>query len=64
MKQFLKNLQSLHIKLVIIYVLLIVIGMQIIGPALDEATALRAADAYQRATDWHKKQPTAAEKQR
>ena len=31
MKQFLKNLQSLHIKLVIIYVLLIVIGMQIIG---------------------------------
>lgn len=31
MKEFLKNLQSLHIKLVIIYVLLIVIGMQIIG---------------------------------
>lgn len=31
MKQFLRNLQSLHIKLVIIYVLLIVIGMQIIG---------------------------------
>ncbi|GAB3068335.1 cell wall metabolism sensor histidine kinase WalK [Salinicoccus sesuvii] len=31
MKQFFKNLQSLHIKLVIIYVLLIVIGMQIIG---------------------------------
>src|SRR5699024_10414540 len=31
MKQFFRNLQSLHIKLVIIYVLLIVIGMQIIG---------------------------------
>ncbi len=31
MKQFFKNLQSLHIKLVIIYVLLIIIGMQIIG---------------------------------
>ncbi len=31
MRQFLRNLQSLHIKLVIIYVLLIVIGMQIIG---------------------------------
>src|SRR5690606_13977937 len=38
------------------------IGMPLIGPALDEATALRAADAYQRAPDWHKKQPTAAEK--
>lgn len=31
MKQFFRNLQSLHIKLVVIYVLLIVIGMQIIG---------------------------------
>src|SRR5699024_10391649 len=31
MKQFFRNLQSLHIKLVIIYVLLIVIGMPIIG---------------------------------
>lgn len=31
MRQFFRNLQSLHIKLVIIYVLLIVIGMQIIG---------------------------------
>lgn len=31
MKKFLKNLQSLHIKLVLIYVLLIIIGMQIIG---------------------------------
>ncbi|RXK18529.1 cell wall metabolism sensor histidine kinase WalK [Macrococcus sp. DPC7161] len=31
MAQFLKKLQSLHIKLVVIYVLLIIIGMQIIG---------------------------------
>ncbi|HJE20226.1 MAG TPA: cell wall metabolism sensor histidine kinase WalK [Aliicoccus persicus] len=31
MKQFFKNLQSLQIKIVLIYVLLIVIGMQIIG---------------------------------
>ena len=31
MKQFLKNLQSLQFKLVMIYMLLIVIGMQIIG---------------------------------
>lgn len=31
MKQFFKNLQSLQIKIVLIYVLLIIIGMQIIG---------------------------------
>src|SRR5699024_4019966 len=31
MKQFLKNLQSLQFKLVMIYMLLIIIGMQIIG---------------------------------
>lgn len=31
MKTFLKKLQSLHIKLVVVYVLLIIIGMQIIG---------------------------------
>jgi len=36
------------------------IGMQIIGPALDEATVLRAADAYQRVTDWHARKPEAA----
>jgi len=33
------------------------IGLQIIGPAFDEATVLRAADAYQRATDWHTRRP-------
>jgi len=33
------------------------IGLQIIGPAFDEPTVLRAADAYQRATDWHTRRP-------
>ena len=36
------------------------IGLQIIGRALDEATVLRVADAYQRATDWHRRRPPAA----
>ncbi len=29
------------------------IGLQLIAPALGEAGALRAGDAYQRGTDWH-----------
>ncbi len=29
------------------------VGLQILGPALDEATPLRIADAFQRATDHH-----------
>jgi aspartyl-tRNA(Asn)/glutamyl-tRNA(Gln) amidotransferase subunit A len=33
------------------------IGMQIIGRPFDEATVLRVADAYQRATDWHRRRP-------
>jgi aspartyl-tRNA(Asn)/glutamyl-tRNA(Gln) amidotransferase subunit A len=33
------------------------IGMQLIAPPLDEATALQAAHAYQRATDWHLRAP-------
>ncbi|MCZ7541233.1 MAG: Asp-tRNA(Asn)/Glu-tRNA(Gln) amidotransferase subunit GatA [Anaerolineae bacterium] len=33
------------------------IGLQIIGPAFDEPTVLRVADAYQRATDWHTRRP-------
>ena len=33
------------------------IGMQIIGRPFDEATVLRVADAYQRATDWHARRP-------
>jgi len=33
------------------------IGMQVVGRAFDEATVLRVADAYQRATDWHTRRP-------
>jgi aspartyl-tRNA(Asn)/glutamyl-tRNA(Gln) amidotransferase subunit A len=33
------------------------VGMQIIGRPFDEATVLRVADAYQRATDWHTRRP-------
>ena len=36
------------------------IGMQIVGRPFDEATVLRAADAYQRATDWHTRRPPLA----
>ena len=31
------------------------IGLQLLGRAFDEAAILRAADAYQRETSWHKK---------
>jgi aspartyl-tRNA(Asn)/glutamyl-tRNA(Gln) amidotransferase subunit A len=33
------------------------IGLQLIGKPFDEATLLRAGDAYQRATDWHTRRP-------
>jgi aspartyl-tRNA(Asn)/glutamyl-tRNA(Gln) amidotransferase subunit A len=33
------------------------IGLQLIGPALDEATLLRAAHAYEQATPWHDRRP-------
>ena len=33
------------------------IGMQLIAPPLDEASALRAAHAFQRATEWHLRAP-------
>ncbi|HXJ84830.1 MAG TPA: amidase, partial [Candidatus Methylomirabilis sp.] len=33
------------------------IGLQIVGRPFDEATVLRVADAYQRATDWHTRRP-------
>jgi aspartyl-tRNA(Asn)/glutamyl-tRNA(Gln) amidotransferase subunit A len=33
------------------------VGLQIVGRAFDEATVLRVADAYQRATDWHRRRP-------
>ena len=33
------------------------IGLQLIGKLLDESTLLRAAHAYESATDWHKQRP-------
>ena len=33
------------------------IGLQILGKPFDESTVLRAAHAYQEATDWHKRRP-------
>jgi aspartyl-tRNA(Asn)/glutamyl-tRNA(Gln) amidotransferase subunit A len=33
------------------------IGLQLIGRAFDEATMLRAAHAYEQATDWHTRKP-------
>ena len=33
------------------------VGMQILGAAFDEPTVLRAAHAYQQATDWHRRAP-------
>jgi aspartyl-tRNA(Asn)/glutamyl-tRNA(Gln) amidotransferase subunit A len=33
------------------------IGLQLIAPPLDEATALRAAHGFQRSTDWHLRAP-------
>ena len=36
------------------------VGMQFVGRPFDEATVLRAADAYQRATDWHLRRPPLA----
>ena len=34
------------------------IGLQLIGKLLDESTLLRAADAYEKATEWHKERPS------
>ncbi|HUF94123.1 MAG TPA: amidase [Candidatus Limnocylindria bacterium] len=36
------------------------IGMQVVGRPFDEATVLRAADAYQRLTDFHARRPVLA----
>ena len=33
------------------------VGMQIVGRPFDEATVLRAADAWQRLTDFHSRHP-------
>ena len=34
------------------------IGVQLIGPHVSEAALLKAAHAYQQATDWHTRRPT------
>lgn len=34
------------------------VGFQLVGRPFAEATLLRAADAYQRVTDWHRRKPT------
>jgi Asp-tRNA(Asn)/Glu-tRNA(Gln) amidotransferase A subunit family amidase len=36
------------------------IGMQLVGRPFDEVTVLRAADAYQRLTDFHARRPPLA----
>lgn len=36
------------------------IGLQIIGRPYDEATVFQVADAFEQATDWHKKRPKIA----
>ena len=33
------------------------VSMQLVGRHFDEATLLRAAHAYQQATDWHLRRP-------
>jgi aspartyl-tRNA(Asn)/glutamyl-tRNA(Gln) amidotransferase subunit A len=38
------------------------IGLQLIGNALQEATILNAAYAYEQATDWHKQLPVIGER--
>jgi aspartyl-tRNA(Asn)/glutamyl-tRNA(Gln) amidotransferase subunit A len=36
------------------------IGLQLTGRPFDEETLLRAADVYQRGTDWHLRRPPTA----
>jgi aspartyl-tRNA(Asn)/glutamyl-tRNA(Gln) amidotransferase subunit A len=36
------------------------IGFQLLGRPFDEPTVLRAADAFERATDWHRRRPAHA----
>ena len=33
------------------------VGLQLLGPPLEEARLLRVADAYQRRTDFHRRRP-------
>jgi aspartyl-tRNA(Asn)/glutamyl-tRNA(Gln) amidotransferase subunit A len=36
------------------------VGLALVGPRLDEATVLKAAHAFQQATDWHERRPALA----
>jgi aspartyl-tRNA(Asn)/glutamyl-tRNA(Gln) amidotransferase subunit A len=36
------------------------VGLALVGPHLGEATVLRAAHAFQLATDWHERRPALA----
>jgi aspartyl-tRNA(Asn)/glutamyl-tRNA(Gln) amidotransferase subunit A len=36
------------------------VGLQLLGPPLEEARLLRLADAYQRRTDFHARRPPEA----
>ena len=36
------------------------VGLQLVGPPLEEARLLRVADAYQRRTDFHTRRPPEA----
>ncbi len=33
------------------------IGLQIMGPALEEARILQVAHAFEQSTDWHRRRP-------
>ena len=33
------------------------VGLQLLGPALQEATVLKISDAFEKSTDWHKQRP-------
>ena len=36
------------------------VGLQLVGRPFEEATVLRAGDAFQRLTDWHTRRPPLA----
>jgi aspartyl-tRNA(Asn)/glutamyl-tRNA(Gln) amidotransferase subunit A len=38
------------------------LSMQVVGRPFDEATVLRVADAYERATRWHRRHPNVEQK--